>query len=441
MTTMTEGPILSTIVRFSLPLSMANLLQQGYLLADSVIVGRYVGVGGLAAIGASGPLFYLLNATFLGIATAFSIRVAQMKGSGRTEGLSAVVVALGILTVGWSLICVVLASVFARPMLGLMGIHGQLAHDSRVFLLTLSIGFIAMFGMGAVCALLRGLGNSRTPMYILIFSSALNIVVAWLFVGPLHLGLPGAALATVIASFVAVSIGLGYTRRAYPLDRRWSAAQVRREIADGLRLGLPLATQHILLAGGIMVLVWIITPYGTAFLAAFTVVGRLELFTALIFLDLSGALTAFVAQNLGAGQEGRIRQGLRQVIGLTFVLTLAMSAVLLLARAPIAAIFTDDQGVRDLTAQYIVITYPFFALYTIMVVIHGCLNGLGRTVVPLICTVLSFLLAQVPLAYLLGGPFGITGVMWAVVIGWSVGFGYSIAASYRQLTVPGVRVA
>lgn len=245
----------------------------------------------------------------------------------------------------------------------------------------------------------------------------------------------GAALATVSAATLALAAGALHIRRAHPLGPRDAAPAVRRELTDALRLGAPLAIQHIGLALGIMVLVWIIARFGAVCLAAFTVVARLELFTSLLFLDLSGGLCAFVAQNLGAGRTDRNRTGLRQTVLLTLALTAVVSAVVLLARAPIAGLFTEDPRARELTARYILITYPFFACYTVMVVVHGYLNGARRTAVPLICTVLAFLLTQVPAAYLLHGPLGIDGVMWAVVLGWGVGLAYTLT-SVRRLLLP-----
>ena len=186
---------------------------------------------------------------------------------------------------------------------------------------------------------------------------------------------------------------------------------------------------------GIMLLVRIIQGFGAGALAAFTVVGRLELFTSLVFLDLSGGLTAFVAQNLGASLDERTRRGLRHTIALTAALTAIVSLVVLALRKPIASLFTDDSATRELTAHYIVITYPFFILYTVMVVIHGYLNGAGRTVVPLICTMVAFVLVQLPTAYLLRGLVGIDGVMWAVVAGWIAGLAYTVVASRRYFVV------
>ncbi|MCX4751657.1 MATE family efflux transporter [Kitasatospora sp. NBC_01287] len=433
MTDLTEGPVLSRIVGFALPLTLADLLQQGYLLVDSIIVGRYVGIDGLAAVGAGQPLFYLMNAMFIGIGTAFTIRLAHLTGAREGTEVRAVARSLTLFTVAWSLGAMLLTVLLARFAFDLIGIHGQLVHQSRQFLDTLALGFPAIFGGAAVSAFLRGFGASRAAMWIQGLGSVVNAALAWFFVAGLHLGVAGAALATVAAATLALAVGGVHLRRAYRLGPRTGEPAVRKELTEALRLGAPLAIQHIGLALGIMVLVWIIAGFGPVCLAAFTVVGRLELFTSLLFLDLSGGLCAFVAQNLGAGRAERIRAGLRQAVLLTVGLTVLVSALVLLGRTPIADLFTADRQARALTVRYLLITYPFFACYTVMVVVHGYLNGARRTAVPLVCTVLAFGLTQVPAAYLLHRPLGIDGVMWAVVLGWSVGLAYTLFSVRHQL--------
>ncbi|HWO58927.1 MAG TPA: MATE family efflux transporter, partial [Umezawaea sp.] len=246
------------------------------------------------------------------------------------------------------------------------------------------------------------------------------------FLSVLGMGIGGAALATVIASAAAFVVGLFAARRIYPLGRKQSEPAVRRELMDAVRLGFPLASQHIILAVGIMVLVWIIQSYGAVVLAAFTIVSRLELFTGMLFLDFSGAVTAFVAQNLGGADRDRARRGLVRTLGLTVGLTAVVSAVVLLARSPIAGLFTGDRATQELTERYVLIIYPFLVLYTVMVVLHGYLNGSRRTTAPLVCTLIAFVIVQVPFAYLLNGPFGIDAVMWAVVAGWTAGLTYTV---------------
>lgn len=433
VTDMTAGPVLRTVVAFGIPMTAANLVQQSYLLVDSAVVGRYVGVTGLAAIGASQPLFYLFQAIFIGIAAGFSIRLAQMKGGGRADRAGTAAAALAACCVAWALACVLLVGWGAGHLFDLMGVHGAVARDGESFLRTLSIGFVPTFGVGAISAYLRGLGDSRTPMVILAISSLLNLLLVWLFVGPLGLGMRGAALATVVTNVVACLAGVLYVRTAQRSGRppvRWRA--VGDETRVSLRLGLPVAAQHVLLAVGTMVLIGIVTPLGTSILAAVTVVSRLEMFASMVFIDLGGALTIFVAQNRAAGRRDRADRGLRDSLRVTGVLTALVSAVVLLCASWLAGAVTGDQTAHDAITRYIYLTYPFFFLYTVMVIMHGYLNGSGRTVLPTACTALSFAVVRLPLSYLLRGPYGIDGLIWPVVIGWLVGFLYTALVTHRM---------
>ncbi|MFI9530313.1 MATE family efflux transporter [Micromonospora rosaria] len=434
---MTSGPALRQILGFAVPLTVASLFQQVYLLVDGIVVGRYVGVAGLAAVGAAGPLFYLLNAMFIGLGTAFTIRLAHLRGAGADGQRRDVVVALAAVTVCWTVGCMLLVTVLAEPVLALMGITGALAEQCAHFIGVLSLGFPGIFGSAAVSAYLRGLGNSRAAMWVQAAGNLLNIGLALLLVGGLGFGIAGAAAATALASTVAMVVGVLASGRIYPLPRgRPDPRAVQGELVDATRLGFPLATQHIILAAGIMVLVWIIEGYGEAVMAAFTIVSRVEALTAIPFLSLSGAMVTFAAQNLGAGQTARARAALLHTLGLTVGLTALASVVVLLAHRPIAALFTSDETTRRITAQYLMIIFPFLALYTVMVVLHGYLNGARRTTAPLLCTVLAFGMVQLPFAYLLSGVFGVRAVMWAVVASWTTGLAYSLFCLRHVLRPP-----
>jgi len=254
---LTGGPPLRRIVGFSLPLTVANLCQQGYLLVDGIVVGRFLGVDALAGVGAAGPLYYLLSATFIGASTAFTIRLAQLLGAGRSDRTRAVAVALLLFTLSWSLACAGLMAAGGGPVLAAMGLTGAVAAAGRTFLLVLAAGLPSIFGLAGLTAYLRGQGDPRTPMYLLIGSSALNAGLSWLFVGPLRLGVAGAAAATGTAATLALLAGLariagpgriGRPGRGAPGSTR---AAVPEELRGAARLGLPLATQHIVLALGI----------------------------------------------------------------------------------------------------------------------------------------------------------------------------------------------
>ncbi|MEO3749484.1 MATE family efflux transporter [Streptomyces sp. B6B3] len=435
-----QGPPLTGIVGIAAPLALASLLQQGYLLVDSAVVGRYVGVTGLAAMGAAQPLYAILSSLFTGVSGAFAVRFGHLTGAGRQHDDTSALVALAVCTAAWSAVCAAAAVLAARPLLALMGVTGEVAAAAHTFVVTLCSGMGAIFALGAVCAVLTGRGDARRATGLMIAASVLNAAFAWLFVGGWRLGIAGAALAVLAAN--ALTAVVGVARLVREQRRRPSgaaavtAATVRAEVRRALRIGTPMAVQYLLIGVGVLVLVWIITPFGEAALAALTVVARLELLTSVLFLTLSGALMVFTAQNTGARENGRVRDGIRHAVWLGTALTALVSLLLLTQRGPIAALFSDGPETRLITERYILVTAPFFLCYTLTVVLHGWFNGIARTVVPLVCTVVSLGAVRLPLSYTLGHAWGVDGVMWATVIGWAVGLGYTLLATRSAVTAP-----
>jgi putative MATE family efflux protein len=436
---LTRGPVLTQVVGIAAPLALANLLQQGYLLVDSAVVGRFVGVTGLAAMGAAQPLYTILTSLFTGVSNAFSVRLGHLAGAGRRDDPSALR-ALAVCTVAWAVVCAAAAVLVTAPLLALTGVTGEVAAQARTFLVTLCSGMVAVYALGAVCAVLTGRGDARRATALMIAASVLNAVFAGLFVGPCRLGIAGAALAVPAANALAAAAGLTRLvreqRRRPDGARTVTAATVRAEVWRGLRIGAPMAVQYLLIGVGVLVLVWIITPFGDEALAALTVVSRLELLTSALFLNLSGALMVFTAQNTGAGQAARVRDGVRHGVWLGVALTALVSLLLLTARGPIAALFSSSAETRLITERYIIVTAPFFLCYTLTVVLHGWFNGIARTVVPLVCTVLSLGVVRLPLSYALGHAQGVDGVMWATVIGWAAGLAYTLLAAARHSGSP-----
>lgn len=438
MPDLTRGPVLTRIVGIAAPLALAGLLQQGYLLIDSAVVGRYVGVTGLAAMGAGQPLYTILSSLFTGVCNAFSVRLGHLAGAGRRDDPNALL-ALALCTVAWSALCAVAAALSTESLLALTGVTGDVAADARTFVMTLCFGMVAIYALGAVCAVLNGRGDARRATVLLVASSALNAVFAWLFVGVWRLGIAGAALAVPAAGGVVAAAGLVRLvreQRRSPRAVAVTAATVRAEVRRGLRIGAPMAVQYLVIGAGILVLVWIITPFGAPALAALTVVSRLELLTTALFLSLSGALMVFTAQNTGAGQAARVREGVRRSVAVAAALGVAVSLLLVAARGPIAAAFSGSAESRLVTGRYLLITAPFFLCYALTIVLHGWFNGTARTVVPLVSTVTSLGVVMLPLSYALTRAWGVDGVMWAVVIGWAVGLGYTLLATWRAAVPP-----
>ena len=415
-------------------MTLVNLVQQSYLIADSVIVGHYVGVFGLAAVAGAQPVYYLVSSVFLGFLNGFTIRIAALTGKGEDRIRQAVVLALGAFVLAWSVLCVLFVMLSATAIVALIGVSGRTAAASVAYLHTLGIGLLSIFSLGALTAIFRGMGQPKLIMSVLAGSSLLNIVLAWMFVGVFGMGVRGAALGTVCASTVSFAAGLLLAMGRYSVNRyRAPRTLCLNQLTESLRLGFPMGIQFVFLSMGNFVLTSLVASFGAVALAAISIAARLETVSSRIFLDLSGAVTVLVAQRRGAGEIPAIRRAVRLSLLCCWWTTLAIVLMIIALRIHIAELFTTSGAVTAILNRYILMTYPFFPLFTLMAVAHGFLNGLGRTAIPLLCTILSYIAARVPAAMLLGQHLGLNGIIWAVDIGWFVGAIFTASVVMLQL--------
>lgn len=429
-----RDPVLRELLALSLPMTIVNLVQQSYLIADSIIVGHYVGVSGLAAVGGAQPVYYLVSSVFLGLLNGFTIQIATLTGKGEDCARQAVILALGVFVLGWSVLCVILVMLGAGGIVALIGVSGRTAIASVVYLHTLGIGLLPIFSLGALTAMFRGMGQPQLIMSVLAGSSLLNIVLAWLFVGGYGMGVRGAALGTVCASTVSCAAGLVLAIHRYSVHQyrsQWSLSL--NQLTRSLQLGFPMGIQFVFLSMGNFVLTSLVASFGQFALAGISIAARLETVASRIFLDLSGAVTVLVAQRRGAGEIAAIRRAVRLSLFCCWWTTLVIVLIIIALRSHIGQVFTTSGEVTAILNRYIVMTYPFFPFFTLMAVAHGFLNGLGRTAIPLLCTIVSYIAARVPVAVLLSQHLGLSGIIWAVDIGWFVGAAFTLWVVTLQL--------
>jgi putative MATE family efflux protein len=430
MRDLTNGKTLSSILFFSVPIFIGDFLQQMYVIVDSIIVGKLIGTEALAAVGVTQPVYSLITCIFLGISIGFSILLAHLKGANASaEEYTKAIGSLVLVTVIASILIVV-AGVFSVPsILRLTGTPDAILADSTIYLKYLLIGIIANFVLMSTGAVLRAFGDTKTPLIMYVSGSFLNILFDLLFVGLFNMGLRGAALGTILAQLISSIVTVLFTLHVYHVKlfivlKRLSFSFTY--FKQAVLYGMPIAVQYICIAIGTMILVRIVIPMGLGVIGAFTVIGRVETFIAMPFLNISSGLTTFTAQNYGAKFMDRIYEGFKKTMLFILIFTIIMSIVFLLSAGALASLFTNDSEVIAITKEYLYITSPFLFLYTLMVTIHGMLNGLGKTQGPLFCTIFSYLIVRIPLSYIVCNIFHVTGVIWAVVIGWAAGLVFSV---------------
>jgi putative MATE family efflux protein len=420
---LTTGSEARQIVVFTLPMLIGNVFQQLYNTVDSLVVGNLVGKTALAAVGASFPILFLMVSLITGVTMGTTVIVAQNYGSRDFRKVRAAVDTAYIFLFWAGLALTAVGLLSARWLVGILDVPPDAVGQAVTYLQILFAGMTASIGYNTVSAVLRGLGDSRTPLYLLVFSTLLNTVLDLLFVGVFHWGVAGAAWATVISQAVsfggaiAVLNGRNEFVRLSLKELRFD----RESFRHSMRIGLPTGLQQTLVASGMMVLTRIVSSFGTDVLAGFTVASRLDSFAMMPAMNISQALSAFTGQNIGAGKTDRVRRGFRAGLLLGLGISLVTSIAVISAGRELISLFNPDPLVIEAGAQYLLIVGAFYVVFSTMFVVNGVLRGAGEALVPLLNTILALWIVRIPCAMLLSSRAGAAGIWWAMPAGWTAG--------------------
>lgn len=439
---LTQGPVMKTMLRFAIPMILGDLLQQCYNIADTVIVGKFLGADALAAVGSAFSLMTFLTSILLGLAmgsgTVFSIRWGQKDHQGLKEGILASFVLLGIVT----LILNVIVFAGIDWIIRVLQTPSDLVELMHEYLIVIFAGLIGIFLYNFFASLLRSLGNSVVPLVFLAVSACLNIVLDLLFVAVFHRGVAGAAEATVISQYVS-GIGITiYTRRKFPdllkkdRDIRLRMSRVR-EITSFSALT---CLQQSIMNLGILAVQGLVNSFGTVTMAAFAAGVKIDAFAYLPVQDFGNAFSIFTAQNFGAQKTDRIKKGIRVAFLTSMAFGAVISVFVFVFARPLMTLFIDAgetevimEGVR-----YLRIEGAFYYLIACLFLLYGLYRALGKPGMSVVLTIISLGL-RVALAYALSAipGLGVVGIWWSVPIGWILadifGIGYYLLKQ-RRLT-------
>lgn len=436
---LTQGPVMATMLRFAVPMILGDLLQQCYNIADTLIVGRFLGADALAAVGSAFSLMTFLTSILLGLAmgsgTVFSIRFGQQDEQGLKEGVLASFVLLGAVTVVLNVL------VFAGTgwIIRALRTPAELTALMKDYLTVIFAGLAGIFLYNFFAALLRSLGNSVVPLAFLAVSAALNIVLDLWFVAGLGRGVAGAAEATVIAQYVS---GLGialYTAVRFPeLIRPAPGVRLRRtRMKEIFSFSALTCLQQSIMNLGILAVQGLVNSFGTTIMAAFAAAVKIDAFAYLPVQDFGNAFSIFISQNYGAGKTGRIRKGIRTAMLTTVTFGLALSALVWVLAAPLMGLFIDDPATAGSViaegVRYLHIEGAFYALIGVLFLLYGLYRALGRPGMSVVLTVVSLGL-RVALAYALSAlpGVGVVGIWWSVPIGWVLADAFGILYYLRR---------
>lgn len=439
---LTKGPVMRTMLRFAIPMILGDLLQQCYNIADTLIVGRFLGADALAAVGSAFSLMTFLTSILLGLAmgsgTVFSIRFGEKDERGLKEGILASFSLLGIVTV------ILNTLIFAGIdwIIWFLRTPGELISLMKDYLIVIFAGLAGIFLYNFFASLLRSLGNSVVPLAFLAVSALLNIALDLWFVAGLERGVAGAAEATVISQYVS-GIGITiYTVVKFPhLLRRDPDVRLRlsrvKEITSFS--GLTCLQQSIMNLG-ILAVQGLVNSFGTTIMAAFAAAVKIDAFAYLPVQDFGNAFSIFIAQNYGAKQTERIRKGIRTALITSVSFSLLISLLVFFFAEPLMGLFLDagEQAVIADGARYLRIEGSFYALIGILFLLYGLYRALGRPGMSVVLTVMS-LGTRVALAYALSAipAIGVVGIWWSVPIGWfladALGIGYYMVKQQKLI--------
>ncbi|KJL48036.1 Multidrug export protein MepA [Microbacterium hydrocarbonoxydans] len=420
-TSLTTGRPWRVILAFSVPLLLGNVVQQLYQFVDAIVVGRHLGVDSLAAVGATGPLLFLLLGFAWGLTSGFAIPIAQAFGAGDDAAVRRSV-ATGVLLTGiTSVILTIVAPLISAPLLALLQTPPELMAEATVFTQISFIGSGATMFFNFLSAIIRAIGDSRTPLVFLTVSCALNAGLVILMVGPLGWGVAGAALATVVSQAVSVLLCLEFVRRRLPMLhlRRVDWSITRADIAEHLRLGLPMGFQASIIAIGTLTVQVALNTLGAEAVAAYTTGARVDSLGVAFLSSLGLAVSMYAAQNLGGRRPDRIRRGVIEATWMAIVGGAAIGALIIAFGVPMVRLFVGDGSDRvvELAHHMLIVNGLGYWALGVLFVLRGALQGLGHTVVPTVTGVIE-LVARVAAALVLGALIDFTGVALSNPLAW-----------------------
>jgi putative MATE family efflux protein len=422
---LTVGNETKAMLKLALPMIAGNLFQQLYNVADTIIVGRFIGPNALAAVGSSFSVMVLLNSIILGFCMGSSIVFSILYGAKEIDKLKNGFFVSFCLIGFLSLIINFLALFYIDDILFLLRIPQEVLGDTKTYLQIIFYGIIFTSAYNYFAAIMRSLGNSMIPLIFLILSAIVNIILDIVFIVPFNMGVGGAAFATVIAQVIS-AIGLAvYCIRKIPIIRL-ERKHFRIDMNIAKMIGnnsLLTSIQQSVMNLGILMIQGLVNSFGVSVMAAFAAVVKIESFAYLPEQEFGNAFSTFIAQNHGAMERGRIRNGIRSAIKIITIYGVAVSALIILLAKPLVSIFIDatETEILQIGAQYLFIVASFYCLIGYLFMFYGLFRGLGRPGVSIILTVVS-LGTKVILAYTLSSvpSIGLIGIWWAIPIGWAL---------------------
>ena len=420
---LTQGSVTKSMLLFACPMILGNLLQQFYNVADTLIVGRFLGSDALAAVGSSFSIMTFLTSILLGLCMGSGIVFSMLFGARKADSLKNCIFISFVITGLLAVFIELLVLALTDPLLALLQIPEAILADTRSYLQIIFCGILFTFLYNFFASLARSIGNSVIPLIFLAVSTALNILLDLLFILSFDMGVSGAAWATILAQAVSAVGMIAYCYRKIPfLKLKKQHLQFSKAaVSQILQYSLLTCLQQSIMNFGILMVQGLVNSFGVAVMAAFAAAVKIDSFAYMPVQDFGNAFSTFIAQNYGAAQKDRIRRGIRTAVLTAVLFCIAISLIVCRYAGQLMTIFIrpEETEIISIGVQYLRIEGICYCGIGCLFLLYGLYRGLGKPGISVLLTVIS-LGTRVTLAYLLAPrpSIGLAGIWWAIPIGW-----------------------
>ena len=424
---MTVGSPFKTIIYFSIPMLIGEIFQQFYGVADTIIIGKFVGSRALASIGATTSTMFFFLSFAIGFTNAFSIVMGQFFGAKNESMIKITFINSIFVTLFSSLLLLIFGMFFSRPLMLLLKTPPDIIDNSVLYLkICIGLSFGQLFYNGAA-SILRALGDSKTPLYFLILTTIINIILDLLFVALLKMNVLGAAIATVISQIMSAFLSILYIINKFPILKlnREDIVFNSSNLFMIIKIGVSMSIQAVFLSIGEMIISGVVNTFGTNVVASYTTGNRINQFASMAYFVVSEAFAVYTAQNFGACKFDRIKDGFKSIIILSLSLSIISAIIIFIFGDNLVRLFISSNDeyidiIANICKGYLRISSLFYPFLAIILLYNNSVRAIGNALIPLISGITE-LAIKVGGSIFLSIPFGYVGVWFANPVGWAIG--------------------
>lgn len=405
---LTQGNVVKQLILFALPFMISNVVQSFYNIADMLIVGRFGGAVGISAVNIGGQVTFLITNIVIGLSVGGTVVIGQYMGARNRKAVIESISTMLTSLMGAAVIMTVVMLLLSTQILELIQTPPEAFAQAREYLQITVTGTIFIFGYNSLSAIMRGLGDSKRPLYFVIIACIINVVLDLILVGYFGMGARGAAIATIVSQAVSMGLCVWYLKNSdFMFDFKLESFKFHRDKFNMLmKVGIPTSIQNVAVNVSFLVMTGLVNGFGVKASAALGVISKFNSFAILPAIAVGSSVAAMVAQNMGAGHIERAKHTLYVGMALAFAISIPIFVFTRIYPAQIIAIFDNDPEMIQAGVTYLNTLSLDYIIVPVIFCINGLITGAGHTMFASISGVISSLLLRVPLAYLLGLYFG-----------------------------------